>query len=73
MKQKKQEIEFVKISKAELKKMEEEAENNPYHQLFKKNGTPRCTTCGEKFIKIKPYLWKPNCPHIPKHLILAVG
>jgi hypothetical protein len=62
-----------KLTREELKKEIEEIEKNPFYQQSLKNGIPRCYLCGKKLKKFKPYLWKSDCPHIPKHLILAVG
>lgn len=66
-------IEERKYSQKEIEKMMQEIEENPYFQLFQKTGIPRCMTCGKKYKKVKPYLWKGNCEHIPKSLLLAVG
>jgi hypothetical protein len=68
-----QEMRMAKLTKKQVEKMIKEIQNNPYHKLFKKDGIPRCYTCGKKYKKFKPYLWKGDCPHIPKNLILSVG
>ncbi|CAK0770890.1 hypothetical protein CCP3SC1AL1_520023 [Gammaproteobacteria bacterium] len=64
---------MTKLTEKELKKMLKEMEENPYHKLFEKDKIPRCYVCGKKYKKVKPYLWKGCCKHIPRNLILAVG
>lgn len=72
-KKKREGIEVKKYTKKEIEKIMKEVEENPYFKLFQKDSVPRCMVCGEKYKNFKPYLWRSNCPHIPKNLILAVG
>jgi hypothetical protein len=62
-----------KLTKKQVEEMIEEMQRNPYWQKTQNDKIPRCFICGEKYKKVKPYLWKSNCPHIPKHLLLAFG
>lgn len=64
---------MTKPTKKKIEKMMEEFENNPYWKKTHKDHIPRCTICGTKYKKVKLYLWRSNCPHIPKHLLLAYG
>jgi hypothetical protein len=62
-----------KLTEKQLAKMIADIEANPYHKKYLKTGKPLCYTCGKVYKEVKPHLWRGDCSHIPKNLLLAVG